>query len=103
MQIPLMIVVFPENLWNRDVTNSNEHIHSPKRRIDDRITELCEKVRTAELDEKELEAIRQELLGLMHDKLNRIRKMAAAHWAGTKDRKTAEPTIHDHAIRIWSV
>jgi hypothetical protein len=73
------------------VTTNNEHIDSPKRRIDDRITELCEKVRSAKLDDKELEAIRQQLLGLMHDKMNRIRKMAAAHWAGKegpKDRRT---------------
>lgn len=49
------------------------------RRIDDRIRKLSEKALEAAPEARELESIRQELLCLVHEKMNRIRNMAARH------------------------
>lgn len=67
--------------------------NSLKRRLDDRIDELCEKVSRAQLREKELQAMSQELLRLWREKMNHIRKLGAAHLAGEevpKDRRADE-------------
>jgi hypothetical protein len=60
---------------------NNDHIHSVKRRIDDRISELWEKVRTAKPNDKELPAMSRQLLCLWHEKMNFIRDLAAARLA----------------------
>lgn len=45
-------------------------------RINQRMRELCEKALTDDLTESELEAIRLELLCLVHEKVNRLRNMS---------------------------
>jgi len=45
------------------------------RRLDDRIRHLCAQV--AEASNGELEAILQELLGAIHEKIERLRSLAA--------------------------
>jgi hypothetical protein len=60
------------------------------RRLDDRIRTLCENALSSELDDDELERTRQNLLCLMHEKMNRIRKLAARHFLegeSTHDRR----------------
>lgn len=53
----------------------------PTRRLDDRIRELCAKVgaeaRLPELDNVSTEALMQELLDAIHQKVERIRALAA--------------------------
>jgi len=58
-----------------------------KRRLDDRIDELCEKVRNAHLDDKEFEPMSRDLLWLWREKMHRIRKTAAAH-SGDEELRT---------------
>ena len=56
-------------------------VSMPKRRLDDRIRELCAKVGAAsnrpDLRHAEMEALLQELLGAIHQKVERIRILAA--------------------------
>jgi len=53
----------------------------PKRRLDDRIRELCDKAGAAangpQPDDGQLESILQQLLGAIHEKVERIRTLAA--------------------------
>jgi hypothetical protein len=55
------------------------------RRLDDRIRDLSNRAVTASHDEAE--PILQELLDVVHVKLNRIRKMAADHYLKSKPPK----------------
>ena len=82
--------VIQKNLRNRIVTSLDDEDHPLNRRIDDQINELCEKVRTTQADDKEVQAMSQKLLCLWHEKMNRIRGLAAARLAGQevpKDRR----------------
>jgi hypothetical protein len=55
------------------------------RRLDDRIRDLSN--RAASASQGEAEPILQELLVVVHEKLNRIRKMAADHYLKGKPLK----------------
>ena len=77
-------MLFRNTLRDRIVTS---YIHPGKRRIDDRINELCDRMHTAQSSDKELQDISRELLCLWHEKMNRVRNLAAAHLAGERMRK----------------
>ena len=75
------------------MSSRHNNIHSLKRRIDDQINELCEKVRTTQTDDYEVQAMSQKLLCLCHEKMNRIRDLAAARLVGQEmpnDRRAHE-------------
>ena len=55
------------------------------RRLDDRIRHLCAQV--TEASTEEVEAILQELLGAMHEKIERLRSFAASQLLGRKPAK----------------
>ena len=55
------------------------------RRLDDRIRHLCAQV--TEASNEEVEAILQELLGAMHEKIERLRSFAASQLLGRKPAK----------------
>jgi hypothetical protein len=55
------------------------------RRLDDRIRLLCAQV--TEASNEEVEAILQELLGAMHEKIERLRSFAASQLLGRKPAK----------------
>ena len=58
------------------MTPVDEYIHSLlNRRLDDRIREICEKAFTTDPDDREIAVIKQELLCLMHQKINRMRRL----------------------------
>jgi len=62
------------------------------RRLDDRIRFLCSQVSTA--SSTELEAILQELLAAIHEKIERLRGLAASQLIGgapPKDRRMSPP------------
>ncbi len=62
------------------------------RRLDDRIRNLCAQI--AEATDGELEAILQDLLGAIHEKIERLRSLAASQLlAGksAKDRRATPP------------
>jgi hypothetical protein len=66
------------------VPTRDDHVRAPKHSLDDRIDELCEKVALARPDDQELEAMSRELLCLWREKMNHIKKVAAARSAGAK-------------------
>jgi hypothetical protein len=62
------------------------------RRLDDRIRCLC--VRATEASNEELEAILEELLNALHEKIDRLRGLAASQFIGgrpPKDRRALPP------------
>jgi hypothetical protein len=64
----------------------------PTRRLDDRIRHLCARVTEASNDE--LEGILQDLLSAVHEKVERIRILAANQLLNgktAKDRRTVPP------------
>jgi hypothetical protein len=67
------------------------------RRLDDRIRCLCVQVTEAsntEASNQELEAILQELLSALHEKIDRLRGLAASQFMGgrpPKDRRALPP------------
>jgi hypothetical protein len=65
------------------------------RRLDDRIRHLCAQV--TEASNGELEAILQELLSAIHEKIERLRTMAANQLLRRKpvtDRRASSPSEH---------
>lgn len=64
----------------------------PTRRLDDRIRELC--ARITEASNGELEGVLQELLGAVHEKVERLRNLAVRQLVGgktPKDRRISSP------------
>jgi hypothetical protein len=62
------------------------------RRLDDRIRCLC--VQATEASNEELEAILEELLNALHEKIDRLRGLAASQFIGgrpPKDRRALPP------------
>lgn len=62
------------------------------RRLDDRIRHLCARITEASNDQ--LEAILQELLSAVHEKVERLRGLVANQFLGgktAKDRRTRPP------------
>ena len=62
------------------------------RRLDDRIRNLCAQI--TEATDGELEAILQDLLGAIHEKIERLRSLAASQFLGrkpAKERRTIPP------------
>jgi hypothetical protein len=62
------------------------------RRLDDRIRCLC--VQVTEASNEELEAILQELLNALHEKIDRLRGLAASQFMGgrpPRDRRALPP------------
>jgi hypothetical protein len=62
------------------------------RRLDDRIRCLC--VQVTEASNEELEAILQELLSALHEKIDRLRGLAASQFMGGRppqDRRALPP------------
>ncbi len=62
------------------------------RRLDDRIRHLC--VQVTEASNEELEAILQDLLAAIHEKIERLRSLAASQLLGrksAKDRRSTPP------------
>jgi hypothetical protein len=63
------------------------------RRLDDRIRFLCSQISTASSDE--LETILQALLAAIHEKIERLRGLAAGQllgWAPPKERRVHPPS-----------
>jgi hypothetical protein len=63
------------------------------RRLDDRIRHLCSQV--TEASNGELEAVLQELLSAIHEKIERLRSMAAhqlLHRKPARDRRASPPS-----------
>ena len=62
------------------------------RRLDDRIRNLCAQI--TEATDGEQEAILQDLLGAIHEKIERLRSLAASQFLGrkpAKERRTIPP------------
>jgi hypothetical protein len=73
-----------------------------KRRLDDRIRDLCTQVRTGTTDGEgrsaEVDATLQELLDAIHEKVQRLRALAAQKLlAGTVQKEIREERRADHA------
>jgi hypothetical protein len=60
------------------------------RRLDDRIRKLCAQI--TEASDGELEAILQDLLGAIHEKIERLRSLAASQLLGRKPAKERRAT-----------
>jgi hypothetical protein len=60
------------------------------RRLDDRIRNLCGQITKAA--DGELEALLQDLLGAIHEKIERLRSLAASQLLGGKSAKNRRAT-----------
>ena len=77
-----------DHIWSVPLNAADDFIHSLlDRRLDNRIRETCERAATVELDDQDIAAIKQELLVLMHQRINRMRSQG--------------PTVLDESLVTW--
>lgn len=62
----------------------------PSRRLDDRIRHLCTQI--TEASNEDLDVVLQELLGAIHEKIERLRSLAASQLLAGKSAKDRRAT-----------